>query len=180
VDISAKFCSICKNKNDREAIVCVHCGAVLETYLADSAGTTRSTGVQTKGTEKTGELFIDEAMAPVSGIAIYVAGTAKPVFLSSDQEFIIGRKVQATSEVFLDLSKLGGYYLGLSRRHAMIRRTEHGYEVTDLSSSNGTWLNDERLIPHKPYLLTSGSQLRFARMQFFVLYRPVPERKQRI
>ena len=179
LDISERFCPVCKNRNDREAIVCVHCGASLDNYLMDEAGTTRSTEMQTDGTGKIGELPIDEALVPVGGIAIYVESTSKsnPVFLYSDEEFVIGRKVEETSEAFLDLSPIGGYHLGLSRRHALIRRSEHGYEVIDLSSSNGTWLNGKRLIPNQPYPLTSGSQLRLARMRFFVLYRPVPETK---
>jgi pSer/pThr/pTyr-binding forkhead associated (FHA) protein len=49
----------------------------------------------------------------------------------------------------------------------------------DLSSTNGTWLNDERLIPHKPYPLTSGSQLRLGRMRFVILFRTLSEIKQK-
>ncbi len=180
MDISAKYCPICKNKNDREAIVCVHCGASLEGYLTDATDATRTTEMQTKDTEKIRELLIDEAMVPVGGIALYVEGTSNPVFLYSGEEFVIGRKVDGTSESLLDLAPLGGYHLGLSRRHAMIRKTKHGYEVIDLSSSNGTWLNGERLIPNKSYPLATGSQLRLARMQFLVLYRPVAQTKQKI
>jgi pSer/pThr/pTyr-binding forkhead associated (FHA) protein len=180
LNIFAKFCPVCKNKNDSEAIICVHCGASLETYATDSAAT-RTTEVQ-QFPEKIGELLIDEAMIPAKGIAFYVESTPKPIFSSLDEEFVIGRKVDGkeTSGVFLDLSGFGGYHLGLSRRHAMIRRTELGYDVIDLSSSNGTWLNDERLIPNLPYPLTSGSQLRLARMRLFVLYRLVPEAKKKI
>ena len=77
-----------------------------------------------------------------------------------------------TSEALFDLAPLGGYHLGLSRRHAVIWRNQHGYEVLDLGSVNGTWLNDERLIPHKPYPLASGSHLRVGRMRLLVVYRP--------
>jgi len=179
LDISERFCPVCKNRNDRGAVVCIHCGASLENYLMDEAGTTKSTEIPTKETEKIGELSIDEALVPAGGIAIYVEGTSKsnPVFLYSAEEFVIGRKVEETSEAFLDLSPIGGYHLGLSRRHALIRRSGHGYEVIDLSSSNGTWLNGKRMIPNQPYPLASGSQLRLGRMRFFVLYRPVPETK---
>ncbi len=178
MDISAKYCPICKNKNDPDAIVCIHCGASLETYLDDSPKT-RTTDVQTNGMGKSGELSIDEALIPVGGIAVYVEGTSNPVFSYYGNEFVIGRKVDGTSEALLDLAPLGGYHLGLSRRHATIRKTKQGYEVIDLSSSNGTWLNDERLTPNKPYPLTSGSQLRLARLRFFVLYRPLPATKKR-
>jgi hypothetical protein len=178
LDIAAKFCPVCKKKNKPEAMVCVHCGAYLEALSTDSA-TTKATELPMNGTEKVGELFFDEAMVPVDGIAFFMDGTSKPVFSSSHKEFVIGRKVGKTSDDLLDLSNLGAYQLGLSRQHATIRKTDFGYEVIDLASSNGTWLNDERLAPHKPYRLASGSQLRLARMRFFVLYRPITVSKQK-
>lgn len=177
MDISGKFCPVCKHKNEPEAIVCRYCGASLEDYLTNEARTTRSTGSQTDDTQKTGKLPVDKAVVPLDGIAIYVESISYPVFLYADEEFVIGRKVEETSEAFFDLTSLGGYRMGLSRRHVTIRRAEHGYEVIDLSSRNGTWLNGERLIPNKAYPLASGSQLRLARLRFFVLYRPVLETK---
>lgn len=173
MDISAKFCPICKNKNDREAIICVHCGASLEIYFPESA-TTRTTDMQTI-TGKVGEWLYDETAVPTGSIAIYVEGAPKPVFMTSEKEFILGRKVEQTSQVMLDLSTLGGYHLGLSRLHAVIRQAAHGYEIMDLGSSNGTWLNDERLTPHRAYPLTNASQIRLARMRLFVIFRPAPQ-----
>lgn len=121
----------------------------------------------------------DESAVPAGSIAIYVEGASKPIFSSSDDEFVIGRKVDDSSEGLFDLSGLGGYHLGLSRRHIKIRRAGNGYEVTDLSSTNGTWLNDERLTPNQPYSLPNGSQLRLARMRLFLVFRPILESKQR-
>jgi len=145
----------------------------------DAVATTRNADEQTQAPGKFEELLLDHALIPVDGIAIYVAGTAKPIFLFSEKEFIIGRKMEETREAFLDLTNLGGYLLGLSRRHAKIRRKELGYEIIDLSSTNGTWLNEERLVPHTPYPLTSGAQVRLGRMRFVVLFRTVAEAKQK-
>jgi hypothetical protein len=178
LDISAKFCPVCKNKNDRDAIICVHCGASLETPFPES-GPTRTTNVDVTINGKPPAWLYDESTIPVGNIAIYVEGTSKPVFSGANDELVIGRKVDDSSEGLLDLSAFGGYHLGLSRRHAKIRRAGNGYEVIDLSSSNGTWLNDERLTPNKPYLLPNGSQLRLARMRLFVVFRPILETKRK-
>ena len=182
MDIFEKFCPVCKQKNELEAIVCTRCGTSLETYPVDETAITRTTEVQTRVVERMGELLINEALIPIGGIAMYLAGTSDPVFLSSEKEFVIGRKVEeeGTTEAFLDLAKLGGYQMGLSKRHAMIRRSENGYEVIDLASRNGTWLNGVQLLPDQPYPLASGSQLRLARMRLLILYRPVLEAKQKI
>lgn len=180
MDISGKFCPVCKNKNDIEAMVCIHCGASLENFFTDAAVATRNTEMQTPSFDKIAELSVDETLVPERGIAIYVEGVSKPVFLYSSDEFVMGRRVGETAGILLDLSPLGGYHMGLSRRHALIQRTEHGYEITDLGSSNGTWVNNERLVPHTAYPLASGSQLRLARMRFLVIYRTVQETKQKV
>ena len=176
MDISVKFCPVCKNNNGLDAIICVHCGTSLEALFSESAPT-RTTDVEVTISGQPPAWVYDESAVPAGGIAIYVEGVPKPVFSGSEDEFVIGRKVEESSEGLLDLSGLGGYHLGLSRRHARIRRAGNGYEVIDLSSSNGTWLNDERLTPNQPYSLTSGSQLRLGRMRLFVVFRPILESK---
>ena len=178
MNVSEKFCPVCKNKNKLEAVVCVHCGASLEDSLVDSGGKTKTVDIPALTPEKSRYFSINEATVPTSGIAVYVEGGYNPAFIDSKEEFVLGRKVGGTSEGMLDLAPLGGYHLGVSRRHAIIRKIGHGYEVIDLGSVNGTWLNDERLIPHKSYPLASGSHLRLSRMRLFVLYRPLAETKQ--
>lgn len=50
----------------------------------------------------------------------------------------------------------------LSRRHCVLRRTEDGYELVDLHSANGTFVNEVRLEPNKPQPLVGGDLLRLA------------------
>jgi FHA domain-containing protein len=180
MNVSEKFCPVCQSKNEFQATVCANCGAALGNPFLDTGVQTKTTDMPALVPEKIKDWQIDEAAVPDIGIAVYVEGAFQATYIDSRGEFVIGRKVGETSEGLLDLSPLGGYHRGLSRRHAVIRRTEYGYEVLDLGSVNGTWLNDERLIPHKSYPLTSGSHLRLGRMRLFVLYRPSPEIKQKV
>jgi len=178
LDISSKFCPICKHKNDLDAIICVHCGATLDSYGSESA-TTRNTDLLTIAGEKVGAFRADEARVPAGQIAVFVEGSSKPIFSTPAKEFVIGRKVGETSGLLLDLSVVGGYHLGLSRRHAAIRRTDHEYEIIDLASSNGTWLNNEKLTPNQAYRLPTGSLLRLGRMKLMIIYRPVVTANQK-
>ena len=68
-------------------------------------------------------------------------------------------------------------HLGVFRH--LVRVGDTG-EVIDLSSRNGTWLNEGQLMPNKPYPFASGSQLRLARMRLFILYRPITEAKRKM
>jgi len=173
-----KFCPVCKNKNERRAIVCTRCGASLEGHHLVSPAVTLDSTILGQISEKIMDSPIDDSLIPDDGIAIYAAGTMKPLYLQFEKELIFGRKGEEPAKcALLDLSEFGGYQAGISRQHAMIRKREGGYEIIDLASTNGSWLNNERLVPNKPTPLASGSQLRFGRLQILVLHRCSKKRK---
>jgi hypothetical protein len=180
MNTSENICPVCKTKNELEAIVCSHCGAALDDPMVDSGHKTKTTDMQAVTPEMIRDWSLKEAeelVVPDSGIAFYVDGHSMPAYIDSEGEFVLGRKAGTTSANLLDLAPFGGYSLGLSRQHVLIRRTVEGYEVLDLGSVNGTWLEEERLVPHKSYPLPSNSHLRLGRMRIFVLYRPFVETK---
>lgn len=155
--------------------MCIHCGEKLVESSTGMARTTRNTGGIFTDSAKIPETLINKALIPEDGIAVYAAGTLKPYYLHVKKEIIIGRKFEDSTENFLDLSGLDGFNLGLSRRHVMIRKAETGYEITDLSSTNGTWMDDERLVPERPYHLKNGAQLRIGRLRLLIVHHSVGE-----
>ena len=56
----------------------------------------------------------------------------------------------------------------VSSKHAEIRRTDEGYTITDLNSTNGTRLNDHLLKPGAPALLTNEYVIRIGDESFGV------------
>ncbi len=56
----------------------------------------------------------------------------------------------------------------ISRRHARIRFSAHGYELEDLNSSNSTWLNGRRLSPFTPTGLSPGDEIRLGTLTLSV------------
>ena len=180
MNVSENICPVCKTKNELEAIRCAHCGAALPLGdpLRDPDHKTKTTDMQALTPEMIQEWVLKntkEAVVPDSGIAFYVDGHSMPAFIDPQGEFVLGRQVGETSELLLDLAPFGGYSLGISRRHVILRRTANGYEILDLGSVNGTWLNEQRLVPLQSYPLPSGSHLRLGRMRILVLYRPFTE-----
>ncbi len=172
--ISGKFCPVCNSKNEPTATMCAYCGSPLE-FSQVSPTTTRH--VNGKEQETTGRSqAVEETLKysikpPEEGIAIYVKDYPAPVVNNNEGEFILGRHINEEDEqAFVDLKPFGGYENGVSRRHALIRRTDHGYEILDLGSSNGTWMNKKRLVPDQPYLLENGAQVYLGRLQIFVIY----------
>jgi hypothetical protein len=168
---SETICPVCRHNNEPTARVCSNCGAALDEGIPGSTVTAISTEVPAGGPVLDPGDLVDRERIPVDGIAVYAAGTDKPVYVRVENELVLGRKVNETVESLLDLTQLGGFQLGLSRRHAMIRRTGTGFELIDLASTNGTWLNNEPLVPNQPYPLSNGSQVRLGRMRLFLFYR---------
>ncbi len=64
----------------------------------------------------------------------------------------------------LDLTDDGGIEMGVSRRHALIRKEEKGLVIVDQFSVNGTWIDRQRLIPDQAYVLPDTAQVRFGRL----------------
>ncbi|GAC1627182.1 MAG: hypothetical protein NVS4B11_24310 [Ktedonobacteraceae bacterium] len=56
--------------------------------------------------------------------------------------------------------------LKASSRHAEIRPAGNGYTITDLGSTNGTFVNEQQLRPNEPYQLNTGDVVRVGDTRF--------------
>jgi pSer/pThr/pTyr-binding forkhead associated (FHA) protein len=63
----------------------------------------------------------------------------------------------------------------VSRRHAEIRRTMDGYMITDLASTNGTWVNGKRIVPGEPIGLKDGDRVAVGRLSVLTITLPGTE-----
>ena len=57
---------------------------------------------------------------------------------------------------------------GTSSRHARLERTRDGLALTDLNSTNGTYINGQKMAPNVPVALGGGETIRFGRTQWMV------------
>ncbi|MGA9532225.1 MAG: FHA domain-containing protein [Anaerolineales bacterium] len=114
-------------------------------------------GFQSAAHEGAGELPADsqEPAEEIKGPAVELRFTGG-----------IRRRVQLTAEVNrigrrrgseIELPESLAY---VSADHAEIRPMDEGYSVVDLDSTNGTWLNGQRLEPNQPQPLHDGAILR--------------------
>jgi hypothetical protein len=170
--MAEKFCPVCKYKNETGATVCAYCGSPLEDGGDENPTTTKNVEMETNILPHAiQELMRKPFEMPERGVAIYTTASEAPITISDNTQFILGRKM--TGEIddsFVDLKPYGAYENGVSRRHAMIQRTSTGYEIMDLGSTNGTWLEKQRLIPNKAYPLNNISRIFLGRMQLIVIF----------
>lgn len=170
-----KICPVCKSENEATTLECQNCGALLNDFPTDLVAVPDLADIPVKDVES----YLDTALIPEDGIGIHIPGAPQPYYLHIYKELIIGRPADATFDSVLDLSELGAYAMGVSRRHVKIRRTTTGFEVVDLDSRNGTWLNNERLVPNRAYALASGAELRIGKMRLLVVFHPVSNNHHR-
>jgi hypothetical protein len=85
--------------------------------------------------------------------------------LENENPFIIGRR-SISRNIFphLDLT-YSDPQAYISRRHAQVVADEHGYNIEDLGSENGTFLNDVRLPPYRRTPLRNGDVVQVGKIQ---------------
>jgi pSer/pThr/pTyr-binding forkhead associated (FHA) protein len=166
-ETSRKFCPICKQSNEGDAVVCQHCGEKLDDVRPT---TLRVNGDDTQVTRELNEQTSRELIPPARGVAVFLLNKGEPIALRVEDEFVLGRIQESTSEPTVDLTDFDGYALGVSRRHALVRAVGERYVLIDLNSSNGTWLNGQLLIPTKPYDLPNGAVVQLGRIKLMLAY----------
>jgi FHA domain. len=160
-------------RNDVSATTCSFCGVPFEVASAGPITTTTKMPTISLRTTVENDGVLDQFVReiPTDGIAIYRANFMYPFAVRQDKDFIIGRKADGSTDGLLDLSPLEGYIMGVSKEHLRIQGVENGYQITDLGSTNGTWVNDVRLTANQPAILPNAARVRMGRMELYFIYR---------
>jgi hypothetical protein len=160
-------CPNCRSGQLNGTIFCLECGASL---VSDSASeSTREIG--SGATPITAGLSTKAGNDAKSGpsITLIVAHTGDRLRLEVTDELLIGRKDPGKGiHPDIDLGPQGGYDAGISRRHAILSHHNDSYNIEDLGSANGTFVNGRRLAPQAAVQLRSGDELKCGTMVFRV------------
>jgi hypothetical protein len=172
-------CANCGYQNRAGVVFCDNCGASLIGKLPISTkALDTGSGVQADAGGEAGVVRTDliQGMATFvmgDSLKLDIEGAVKPMVLQPKSETILGRRDPATGVApDIDLTPHAGYRMGVSRRHAAIRYgDDNTLNVWDLGSSNGTFLNGQRLSAHRPYRLHDGDELRLGQMVIRLYFR---------
>lgn len=114
-----------------------------------------------------GETGLEELFpaTPATLLRLRIASSGRTIEVRSHQVCEIGRSDPSLGLVpDLDLSQEGSEAIWVSRRHARIFYHDGHFYIEDLGSTNGTYLNNKRLVSGLPYALQDGDELRFGRI----------------
>ena len=91
----------------------------------------------------------------------------KRIQLPGKDEIVIGRK-DSEHQIYpdIDTTPIGGGENGVSNRHALITKSSKGYEIRDLDSAEGTYVNRKKLFGKTVCELRVGDEIRLGRSSF--------------
>lgn len=161
----AKLCAFCHQENDATALHCSSCGASFAENMQTPVVPPQAVNP-----------IIFEAAPEQFGkpvprtIAFYINGEKQPVLMPANGKIVLGRNL-GTQEQTVDLADYYAHLLGVSRQHATISINQDSCVIEDLNSTNGTWLNEQRLSPNQPYNLHNGDFVRLGHLLLIVMFR---------
>lgn len=102
--------------------------------------------------------------ASLAGASLYFPAKNVSLPLPSAERALIGR-LDSASGIYpdIDLTPYGGIEEGVGRRHMVLQVRQGQVFAEDLDSTNGTYVNGQRLQPQTPQPVNSGDELRLGR-----------------
>lgn len=160
-------CPSCGEKYRPGTLFCSKCGTYLPTGGSPRTvplPTDRLSDIPYAPPDTAG--LAGEPVAEFSVIRVRIVGAERDVVLPPAGELLVGR-MDAMRGIFpdLDLTSDGGIEKGVSRRHARIIQRSGRVYIEDVGSANGTFLNDQRLMPYLPYPLQDGDRVRVGKVE---------------
>lgn len=162
-------CNHCGADNLEGALVCESCGRLLtpkpEKSTTDQLILSKLEMADKAGPESPGTKTFSQQVR----LVLDLDGQDNQVIEMQDKnEVVIGRSDKFSTPPTIDLRPLEGLEKGVSRRHAAIQRMGDRLYIVDRSSTNGTYLNGEQLVPNAPMLLHDGDTVHLGRFKIAV------------
>jgi hypothetical protein len=165
------ICPSCNYEEPEGAIFCSECGTKL----------IGSDGLSTATIQATDSRFAEEdtehkpdAPLPVSEaqVSLHIIRTGQILPLIGREEYTLGRISKGQSILpDIDLSPYDAYSQGVSRLHATLKVKDSRFYIEDLGSSNGTRINNKKIVSHDDQLIHHGDVIALGRFKIQMLIR---------
>lgn len=112
------------------------------------------------------------ALGEKQEVILLIRGMVERVMMQTGMLYKLGRFELGINEVDeIDLTPYGAQDRGVSRIHAQLQIIDAIVHITDLGSTNGTFVNGTRLELNTPTALRKGDELLLGRLTVQVLFR---------
>jgi pSer/pThr/pTyr-binding forkhead associated (FHA) protein len=160
------ICSNCGKENREGMLFCENCGFSI-TDAAVGQATVATRRMPNDPDESIAKATWGAArFQSGSAVILHIKDAPEPMTIAPKGRLVVGRS-DSNSTILpdIDLAPYGATEKGVSRQHAAIELTgDETLMVVDVGSSNGTYLNGQRLLPNQPRVLRDGDELRFGKL----------------
>lgn len=165
-------CPNCRHNNRHGILFCEDCGYSLTDLVAGNA-TIPTRRVQNDPDESSSQGTWGAANFKTgSEIIVHIRGVGTPMTFTPDKKLIFGRSdSNSTAKPDIDLSVYEAVEKGVSRQHATLEVSEDTLMLMDLGSSNGTYINGQRLVPNQPRVLRDGDEVRLGKLVVHIYFK---------
>lgn len=160
-----KACPNCGTQNRVGLLFCEECGTNLNA-VGPANATLPTRQIQDDPNDLTSKATWGSArFSQESSVLIHIRDATEPITVQPVSRTVLGRNDSSGSVApDIDLTPYGALEKGVSRTHAAIERSEDTLTLLDLGSSNGTFLNGQKLIPDQPRVLRDGDEIRLGKL----------------
>jgi hypothetical protein len=153
-------CPQCGKRNQAEDVYCYSCGEILFTTRTSSDTRRLEDTIGTR--KKLGEAYFGLR----SKLVLHIVNGGENIEITpTEADMVLGRATPGTAlNPDIDLTPYGADALGVSRLHVSLKRNERTLTITDMNSSNKTYINSQLLHPHEVRVLNDGDEIRLGRM----------------
>jgi hypothetical protein len=164
------ICSNCGSNNRPGTIFCEECGRNLLSDMNSTLPTKQFEGDSNAlGVEAT---WGTARFAATASVLLHFREHNQPIAIQPSKRILIGRADQNSQQrPDVDLTPYGALEKGVSRIHASLERDDETLNIIDMGSSNGTYLNGQRLTANQPRVLRDGDEVRFGKMIAHVYFK---------
>lgn len=159
-----QICPVCQQQNIPTATHCVHCGFVLQGISTLDRSTLGMKANLDSAIDRSTDCTPFLTGLSRRAILFLIHGEREPILFENAANIIIGRYNDEGEKGFFDMSRFGEVAMGISRRHARVTQQHGQFWLEDMGSTNGTWLNRQRLPPREPFPLTCGDVIHIGPM----------------
>lgn len=158
-----QICPNCSFENQEGLLFCERCGSAL--------------GSLSISTQKLADAESDFAaggryMSEEGIIILHFLEDDDPMALQITDRTVLGRIAgDFDGESYVSLEEFGADEMGVSRQHALFRREGYELFLSDLESTNHTYLNGQRLQDGNEYAVSDGDEVTLGRLTFRVFFK---------
>jgi hypothetical protein len=165
-------CRICGNQTTEGASFCGMCGAPVREVGRSTVRLNEDVFKEIAMRSK--QRRAPEQAAPVRKglMRLELVELGHAIVIPVKEKIILGRPDPVTNiKPDVDFTSLAGYRMGVSRRHAEIHwYHDNVLNLYDMGSSNGTFLNSERLGINQAYPIYNADEIRLGQLSIYVYY----------